>query len=171
MNSRPDPSEYIDLQNKYIKLVPDGNIIDILTNQQKSILDFLKLINEERSNYKYAEGKWNVKEVVGHISDSERIFGYRTLCFSRKDKNPLPGFEQNDFIANANFNNIPFSQIVEELNSLRTANILLFKGISNEMWKLQGMASNNKITVLALAYLIVGHTQHHINVLKEKYGC
>jgi hypothetical protein len=171
MNTRPKTGEYAEYYEKYLTLVPEGNIIDILENQQKSMMGFFTTIDEERSNCRYAENKWSIKEVVGHLDDSERIFAYRALRISRNDLNPLPGFNENEFIAQSNYKNISFEKIVDEFFLLRASNILMFRGFADEMWLRKGTASNNPVTVRAIAYIMAGHTEHHINVLKEKYNC
>jgi len=171
MSQRPSPKEYADYYERYISLVPKGNIIDILEDQQKSLMGFFSSIDEEKANYKYAENKWSVKEVLGHIIDGERIFAYRALRLSRGDSKPLTGFEQNSFIANSNYCNISFEKIIDEFFLLRASNILMFRNFSDEMWSRKGTVDDKNISVRAIAYLMAGHTEHHINVLKDHYGC
>jgi hypothetical protein len=171
MSQRPSPKEYAEYYKQYISLVPKGNIIDILEDQQKSLMGFFSSIDEEKANYRYAENKWSVKEVLGHIIDGERIFAYRALRLSRGDSKPLMSFEQNSFITNSNYGNTQFEKIVDEFFLLRASNILMFRNFSNEMWLRRGTVDDKNISVRAIAYLMAGHTEHHINVLQELYGC
>jgi hypothetical protein len=168
--NRPLPGEYAEYYHKYINQVTGENIVDILTSQLNEVEIFLESISEEKSFYKYAEGKWSIKEVLGHIIDCERIFAYRMLRFSRNDsENALPGFEENSYIKNSNYSNMKFASLIEEFIFLRKSTLLMIKGFSGDVWTRRGIASNNNVTVRAIAYIIAGHAQHHISVIKERY--
>ena len=171
MNLKPEPGEYAEYYHRYIKLVPEDSILTFLKDQLNAFQNLFQSINEDKSRYRYAPEKWSIKEVAGHIIDSERVFGYRALRFSRNDQNKLPGFEQNDYITNGNYSNILIEKLTNEFTLLRQSNLLMFEGFADNMWLRKGIASNNIVSVRALAYIIGGHTEHHINVLKEKYGC
>ena len=170
MDRRPNADEYAKYYETYISKIPGGDIIDILEKQHHAIMEFLETIKEDKSNYSYAPGKWSVKEVLGHVNDAERVFGYRALRFSRKDENPLAGFEQDDYVANSNFKNIAIADLAKEFSAIRQSNILMFKGLTDDMWMKKGIASNNNVTVRAIAYILAGHAEHHKKVLIEKYG-
>lgn len=167
--NRPQPGDYIPYQTTYIDTVGDGDVVDILNAQYTSLSTFLRSIPQDKALYAYADGKWTVKEVIGHLTDTERIMAYRLLRFSRNDHNPLPGFEQDDYIANAHFNQIALNDLVDEFIAVRKANLYLFNSLSADQKKLSGTASGNRITVNALLYIIAGHANHHVNILKERY--
>jgi len=166
---KPNPGDYAPYYERYISLLPDENIISILEDQKKTSEEFLKTLSEEQGNIFYAEGKWTIKEVIGHIIDVERVMAYRALCFSRGEKQNQPGFEQDDYIANGNYNGRTLDDLINEFIAVRNANLIMIKNFSDEMLKLSGIASDNKVTVLALVYIIAGHERHHIKIIKEKY--
>jgi uncharacterized damage-inducible protein DinB len=118
----------------------------------------------------YAPGKWTVKQVLGHIIDAERIFSYRALRIARDDNTPLPGFEQDDYVANADFNSLSLTELLQEYSAVRRATILLFRHLPADAWTRRGTASDNEVTVRALAYIIAGHDQHHYRILCERYA-
>ncbi len=166
---RPNKNEYASYYETYISKVPEGNILDLLRQQVNAMQSYVQNIPEEKGLFKYAPDKWTIKEVLGHINDGERIFGYRALRFSRNDKNQLPGFEQDDFVKESNFNEIKLADMLDEFVKLREANIATFKNFSEAMWTRRGVASKNEMSVRAVPYIIYGHVQHHLNVLQEKY--
>jgi DinB superfamily len=166
---RPGKDEYAPYYENYISKIGDGDIIKILESQENQISEFINSIPEEKGTYSYAKGKWSIKEVIGHIIDTERVMAYRALCFARGEKQPLPGFEQEDYVKEANFNRQKFSALAAQFQLVRKANISLFKTFSEEMFDKKGKASGNNVTVLALLYIIAGHCAHHINIIKEKY--
>jgi uncharacterized damage-inducible protein DinB len=167
---RPDPSEHAVYFSRYIDLVPDGNIVGTLATQISATLGSLRDVPDADSLKRYAAGKWSAREVLGHMIDTERIFAYRALRFARNDRTNLPGFEQDDYIAAANFDQRPWDQLLEEFEDLRHSNVMMFKGLSQETWLRQGTANGNPMSVRAAAYIIAGHELHHKRVLHEKYG-
>lgn len=169
MNSRPQASEYASYYGKYINLVPEGNILEILSDQILSVEKLFSAITEEKSKFRYEEGKWSIRELLGHITDTERVFAYRALRFSRNDKTSLPGFEQDDFVPNSNHDNVLLKNLVEEFILVRKSNIKLFELFTDEMWLRTGTASGNAMSARAVAFNLAGHLIHHSNVLKEKY--
>jgi len=166
---KPQPGEYAPFYQKYIDKVGSVNPIELLEDQLKTLQLLFEKIEEEKSKYRYATGKWSIKEVIGHIIDSERVFSYRILRFSRKDINAIPGFDENAYIHNSCYDDIPFKDLVEELILLRKANILMFKLLKEEMLSLIGNANGNNVSVRALLYIIAGHTQHHLDIINERY--
>ena len=154
----------------YIDLVKTDNILQELIEQGEEFVNYLSRFSEQQGNYAYAKGKWTIKEIAGHLADAERVFAYRALRFVRNDKTALPGFEQDDYVAAANFNKRTLADVIEELRLIRASNLALFKTFSDEELERTGTASNNSYTVKALLYVIAGHEKHHFNVLKEKYA-
>lgn len=167
--ARPDKSEYAPDYEKYMALVPEGDVIATLSRQLETTLDTLRSIPEEKANSRYAEGKWSVKELIGHVIDSERIFGYRALRFARNDQTPLPGYEQDDYVNNARFGELSLNALAEELEHLRKANLCLFRQFDAETWQRQGEANEQKASVRALAHIIAGHEAHHMQILRTRY--
>ncbi len=166
--SAPEVTEYAPFYGTYVSLINE-EIFSALENQIKATQDLLKQIPEEKGTYSYAEGKWSIKELVGHLIDTERIMAYRALRFARNDAKPIDGFEQNDYIENADFNSCSLSDLAKEFGLVRDANILMFKNFTPEAWNRTGIASESPVTVRALAYIIAGHELHHIGILKERY--
>ena len=166
---RPQADEHMPYHINYISLVPEGDIVQILQEQLVSTQQRLRELSEQQGDFRYASDKWSVKEVIGHISDSERVFAYRALCFARNDKTPLPSFEQDDYMANANFSSRTLKDIAQEFEIVRRSTIALFQSLSEDAWIRRGTASDTSISVRALAYIIAGHELHHLNVLVSKY--
>ncbi|MCR2807555.1 DinB family protein [Paenibacillus soyae] len=167
MNQRPSEEEYAGNVGEYIRLVPEGNIIDILVAQEKQMSELLASLSESQSAYRYAEGKWTLKEVVGHIADSERVMTYRLLRFARGDQTPLPGFDQELFIPP--FGSWTTAQLAEDYRAVRQSTITLLCGLPTEAWSRKGIANNASITVRALAHGIAGHELHHMEVIRNRY--
>jgi len=167
--NRPEKNEYAEYYERYVSLVAENDIVAVLENQQTEMLEFFNKITEEKSLYAYDEGKWSIKEVIGHLIDGERIFAYRALRISRADKTPIEGFEQDGYIENSNFNKTPLSDLTNELLLNRQANLIFFKNLTDESWLRTGTASDNPVSVRALAFIMAGHIRHHLNILKERY--
>ena len=153
----------------YIKLVEEADIKTALKNETGSAVKYFNSITEEHALHKYAEGKWTIKEVLQHIIDAERIFSYRALALARKDKNSLPSFDEKEYAENANGNSRSWKELVEEFVAVRKATEILFDSFTEEHLHATGIAGNSEISVVALGYTTVGHTLHHINILKERY--
>jgi hypothetical protein len=169
MRRRPEPSEYFEYYRAYVGLVPDGDIVSILRAQSEETSTLLKGISEEKAAYRYAPGKWTLKEVVLHTLDIEWVFTARALHFARGVEGALPGVEQDDMMVVANANARPLSALLAEWRSLRQAGTLFFEGLDDAGWGRTGVASGRTFTVRALAYIIAGHERHHVNVIREKY--
>ena len=169
MLSRPSVNDYGTFNKAYVKNVIEEDILVQLKNQLNETNKLLNSISEEKAAYIYAEGKWSIKEVVGHLIDAERIFSYRALAISRGEKQSLPGFDENIYTGNANFNNRKLKDLAEELRLLREANLLQFGNLNDEKVKLRGIANNSEVTVLALLFIIAGHEAHHLKILRERY--
>jgi len=166
---RPVASEYAPYYARYIELVPDGPIVDILRTQVRDTLELLRAQPEAKGEHRYAPDKWSIKELVGHVIDGERVFAYRALRFGRNDATQLPGFEQDDYVRDGGFAARSLHHLADELEAVRRATVLLYEGFSEEHWSRKGVASENPVTVRGLAYIIAGHELHHVKILKEKY--
>jgi hypothetical protein len=166
---RPSPGDYAPYYENYIKLIEGDDILKILNEQSKKTQDVLNSFSEHRGNYRHADGKWTVKEVVGHLLDTERVFAYRALCIARGEKKSLPGFDQDEYVKEGNFNSLELFELNYDFRLLRESNILLFRSFTPEMYKRRGYANDTSVTVLAILYMIAGHEKHHMKVLREKY--
>jgi uncharacterized damage-inducible protein DinB len=140
-----------------------------LIEQRDATQKFLQSISPEKETYKYAEGKWSIREVVGHLSDTERILSYRALRFARKDKTPLPGFEENEYTLHSNYHVRTLISIADEILSVRNASITLFSNMSEKMMEQTGSANNNPVSVKAMLFFIIAHQLHHLNIVRERY--
>jgi hypothetical protein len=165
----PDASEYAAYYGRYISLVRGDDILAALEEQPHRTLALLSGLGEEQANYRYAPDKWSIKEMLGHLIDSERVFAYRALRFARSDVTPLPGFEQDDYVRHGNSADCPLGYLMEEFTAVREASVFLFEGLISEAWMRRGVANQNEISVRAIAYVIAGHELHHRQVLQEKY--
>lgn len=166
---RPEKNEYYHYYETYVSLVNETDIIAAFEDQLNELSDLLGDISEEKSAFAYAEGKWTIKELIGHLIDGERMFGYRALRVSRGDETPIEGFEQDLYTENAPFNDYKFSDLTEEFALVRKSNILFFKHLRETDWSRMGTASGNPVSVRALAYIMVGHVRHHANILRDRY--
>ena len=167
--ARPTNSEYASYYERYVTLVPEGDIVSTLTKQLGTTLQLLRGIDESQAGNRYAPDKWSIKELVGHLIDGERIFSYRALRFARNDQSPLSGFEQDDYVRNANFDDRQLSDLANEFEYVRRANIELFKSFSEDAWARRGPANGVEISVRALAFVIAGHEAHHVQILRTRY--
>ena len=162
-------NEYSEFVATYIKALDDVNLFEELEISLHDFIKFVQNIPMDKFDYKYAEGKWTIKDIIQHIIDSERIFGYRALRISRNDKTPLPGFDENDYVENTNANRRSVQELLTEFSAVRHSNLLLFKSFSDEQLTRIGIASNHTISVRAIGFLIIGHMKHHQRVFKERY--
>ncbi len=170
MIERPEPGEYADFYAGYISALPSGDILEILERQKDQLRHLAGIVAPDRETFRYAPGKWSIREIVGHLIDAERVFSYRALCFSRGDETPLPGFDENFYVANADFDARTLQSLLEELTLLRSANVLLFRSLAPEDLARVGVANSKPVSVRALAFILAGHLQHHFVVLRERYG-
>lgn len=166
---KPDASEYLPYYGKYVSLVPEGDILAVLGKQIEETTGLLNSIPESQASFRYAPDKWSIKELVGHMIDSERIFAYRALRFARNDKTPLPGYEQDDYISNAAFDSCRLVDLSLELRSVRQSTVFLFKHLDANAWLRSGLANDAEASVRALAHIIAGHELHHRGILSTRY--
>jgi hypothetical protein len=166
---RPVAGELNPYYTTYTGLVPDGNLLSMLTDQHAATQQALRGLTDAQALFRPAPAEWSVKQVVGHLIDSERIFAYRALRFARKDATALPGMEPDPYVAAARFDSIPLADLLAEYAALRVANVFMFAGFDEAAWLRGGVASDNPITARALGWIIAGHELHHLASLREKY--
>jgi hypothetical protein len=169
MKNRPAAGDYAPWGLQYISLVSGDDILEGLHAQLKQTVTLFSGRSERDGNFRYAPDKWTVKDVVGHVADTERIFAYRAMRIARGDQTPLEGFEQDDYVRTAGFGARKLADLVEEYEDVRQASLALFRSFDEEAWLRHGVANGNRVTVLALAYLIAGHELHHRKILEERY--
>ena len=168
MSNKPKPDEYAPFYAGYINLVGDEPILDILDNQKENTYSFFADIDAAKADYAYGEGKWTIKEVLGHLIDAERTFAYRILAFARGQEE-LPGFDENAYVENADFGSRLLKDLAAEFRQVRASNMYLFRSLTPRQLTATGLANNNKISVRALLYIAAGHEMHHLNIIKERY--
>ena len=166
---RPATGDYAPYYARYIDQVPDGDFTALLERQARETVSLLRGISENQSRHRYAPDKWSIREVVGHVADSERVFTYRALSFARGDTNVLPGFDENAWGAATNADSRSLADLIDEFAAVRAASLALFRGFSDKELSRSGTASGQRVTVAALAYIVAGHERHHVKILKERY--
>jgi len=167
--ARPSASEHNVYYQPYVAEVPEGDLLDILAAQRDSTAVVLAAIPEAKAGYRYAPEKWSIKEVIGHISDAERVFAYRALRIARADVTPLPGFDENAWVPAAGFDRRTLADLAAELRAVRESTLALFRGFDPGAWSRLGTASGHPVSVRALAWILTGHERHHLRVLHERY--
>jgi uncharacterized damage-inducible protein DinB len=166
---RPAATEHHEYYGKYIAKVPEGDLLSILTDQARETVALVRGLSDEQANHAYAPGKWSIKEVIGHISDAERVFAYRALTVARNDKTPLPSFDENAWAADSNAGSRPLSDLLDEFQAVRAATIQLARGLEPDALARIGTASGNPVSPRALLYIAAGHERHHVDLLRERY--
>ncbi len=167
---RPEAGEFAPYFERYISLVRGDDILRVLAEQAGSVLGVIATIPDGRAGFRYAPGKWSIREVVGHLADCERVFGYRALAFARCERAPLPPFDENEFARTSGHDAIPLSELVDELAAVRAATMHLLRHLPAEAWTRVGVASGSPLSVRALAFIMAGHVAHHMAILAERYG-
>ena len=168
MISRPADNEHAPFYATYISKVPDGDLLNFMELQPDQFNGLINDLTEEQAIEPPAPGKWSVKQVLGHLCDTERIMGYRALRFARADKTEIEGFEQDDYVAAANSNARSATELLAELKSVRGATLSLLESLTTAESERSGMANGKSISVRALAYVIAGHAQHHLELLRKQ---
>jgi uncharacterized damage-inducible protein DinB len=166
---KPDLSTVPEWYHKYIHQIDEADLNKAIEENTEKALQFLRSISEDKWNYRYAEGKWSIKEMIQHIIDAERIFSFRALCFARQDKTPLPGFEENDYAAASKADNRTRQELLSEFETVRHSVEQLYASFDEEQLAATGIANNNSISVNAIGFIIPGHMQHHLTILQERY--
>jgi hypothetical protein len=165
---RPEPSEYAAYYEKYVSRVPEEDLAAALENDRRAIMELLRPIPESRAGHRYDPAKWSIREVVQHVVDSERVFGFRGFWFARNAGDSLPGFEQDDVMRSAP-PGTPLADLVAELDHVRSGHVRFFRALDPEAGNRSGIASGNPVSVRAIAAIIVGHSRHHAAILRERY--
>jgi hypothetical protein len=165
----PQLGDYAPNFAKYVEVVPEGDLLENLETQLHDCNRLLSPLTEEQGSFRYAPDKWSIKELVGHITDTERIFTYRILRIARGDQTPLPSFEQDDYVRSGNFASRKVSDLLAEFTAVRRATIALVRSLDDAAWLRRGVASGKEVSVLALSFIVVGHVRHHQRILEERY--
>jgi uncharacterized damage-inducible protein DinB len=166
---RPDLTRVPEFYHQYINQTESDDLADVFKRQTRSFEKLMNDIPKSKRKYRYAEGKWTIKEVLQHIIDAERVFAYRALCFARKDATPLPSFDENIYAANAKTENRKWKDLVNEFRAVRQSTELLFSSFDEEQLETNGTASGKSVYVLGIGFIIAGHANHHMNIIKERY--
>lgn len=169
MKNQIEQSEYAPYYQTYIKLVTEGDIIKILEKQLNETISLLEGISDEQALHRYAPGKWSVKEVLGHIADTERIMSFRLLSVARGETAPLPGYDDRLYVENANFNSQSIDDLLQNLSAIRKSTLHLLKSLSQEALVRRGNANGFEVSARAIAFIIAGHELHHRNIVMERY--
>lgn len=169
MIGRPDRSEAAAYYFTYIDQVAGDDPEPVLASQMEDSAAFLSTISEERSTHRYAPDKWSIRQLLNHVTDTERALAFRALWFARGFETPLPSYDQDVSVAGAEADRLPWTAHVEEFRRVRLATIPLFANLPPEAWMKRGIASDNPFSVRALAYIVAGHYAHHIRILRERY--
>jgi len=167
--SKPPVTSYPEYFQRYISQVKEDSLKEAFKNQMPAAEAFLQTIGEEFSKRRYAEDKWTIKELLQHIIDAERVFNYRAMCIARKEEAALPSFDENNYAKNSNADSRSWHSLVEEFAALRKATEYLYNSFSDEALNSVGKASNYSISVSALGFITVGHVNHHLRIIQERY--
>jgi hypothetical protein len=168
--TRPDAAEYVTFFNRYIALVPADDVVTVLREQGRVLVATIAALDEARGGERYADGKWSIREVIGHLIDVERIFTYRALRIARGDATPLPGFDENSYVEHSGADSRTLADLREEFGSVRDGTVRLFDALPEGAATRLGVASGHSVSVRALAYICAGHAAHHLGLLHERYG-
>jgi len=167
---RPAETEYAPFYAKYVALVPEADVLAALEGQIDDFRRFAASVPAGREGYRYAPGKWSVREVIGHLTDGERVFGYRAFSISRGEQQPLPSFDENLYVAQSAYDRVALADLADELVMVRRANLAVMRRLEPAGWTRLGTASGKPVSVRALAHVMVGHPRHHLAILRERYG-
>lgn len=166
---KPQSGEYNPYYQKYIDLAVEDDIVGALDAQSRETAALLDGLSEDQAAHRYAPDKWSIKQIVGHITDAERIFAYRLLAIARGETKPLPGFDQEPFVANGGFDGRAMSDLAKELATVRRANVMMMRALSDEAWRRLGTASESPVSARAIAFVMLGHERHHMRIIRERY--
>lgn len=170
VDDRPTTDEYASFYQTYVSLVPEHDVLTVLSGQPAVLERMASALPVARETFRYAPGKWTVREVLGHMTDAERVFGYRAFCISRGEQNSLPGFDENHYAANADAGERELAELVNEFSAVRSVNLAVLRRLTDTTWRRIGSANGTPISVRALTFILAGHVRHHLGVLKAKYG-
>ncbi|MGG1575467.1 DinB family protein [Fictibacillus sp. NRS-1165] len=169
MRSKPKTNEYDSYYVNYIAALPDQDIVNLLEEQAEETVQTVQDLTEQQALFKYGPEKWSIKEVIGHLTDTEQIMAFRLLSIARGEKGILPGFDENAYVQHAFFDRQPLSDLIQQFQNVRQSTKLLIKSMEEEPWTRSGNANGSDVTVRAIAYIIAGHEKHHLGILKERY--
>lgn len=165
---RPNPEDYAAFYGRYISLVGDGDVLDLLENQTATSYNLFSTLNDEQANHAYGDDKWTIKQVVGHMIDAERTFAYRILAFSRGQEE-LPGFDENTYVELSNFNSRTIQSLAAEFKATRESNLYMLRALTPQQTIATGIANGSTIAVNTIVYIMAGHELHHLKIIKERY--
>lgn len=168
--TKPAEGEYLAYFGRYVSLVPEGDIIDQLQTQIGATMSLLEKVSEEKSSYRYAPGKWSMKQSLGHIIDTERVFAYRLLAVARGEKAALPSFDQDEYVDGADFGACSWNSLKAELELVRRGTVALLKNLPEQAWSRTGTVSGSPTSARALAFIIAGHELYHQEIFRARYG-
>jgi len=168
--SRPEAAEYAPFYAGYVARVTEDDILGVLAAQKDEIGALARSLPATKQSYRYAEGKWSVGEVLSHLIDGERVFGYRAFCFSRGEQAALPSFDENEYVSASRAGSVPLVALADEFAAVRDSNLAFLRRLVADTWTRTGTASGKPISVRALAWIMAGHPRHHLAVLRERYG-
>lgn len=166
---RPKTGDYAPFYEKYIALVPPGDVLATLGGQVGQWNSMLANLSGPQSEFRYESNKWSIKEVLGHVTDSERVFAYRMMRIARGDQTPLAGFEQDDYVKEGNYSTRSLADLLEEFSAVRASTLALLRSLTEQAWTRRGNANQKEVTVSALGFITAGHTEHHRLVLEQRY--
>ena len=169
MTRKPDASEYPVSHAAYVQEAPEGDILETLRKQGEEIQALMASIPADKEGHRYAPGKWSIRELMGHLNDAEKCFEHRAYRFGRGDASPLPGFDEDAYVAAADFDRRPLAELLEEFTHLRAATLATFRHLPAEAWDRRGTANGKEVSVRALAFVIAGHAAHHLRIVRERY--
>ena len=169
MISKPQPDEFAPYALAYANKVPNGPILEILEYLKDSTYNFFSRMTAGQADYAYAEGKWTLKEVLGHLIDAERFFSFRAFCFSRGEQHEMFGFEQDDYVRHATFDTRTIQDLAAEFKTVRESSLYIYNSLTPEQQLIKGTASGHVVSVRGLVYLTAGHELYHLDIIKEKY--
>lgn len=167
---RPAATEHAPYYVGYVGLVPEDDILAVLAAQPAAVHALLAHVPADRESFRYEAGKWSIREVIGHVVDAERVFGYRAFCIARGEATSLPGFDEQAYLATSNYDARPLAGLADDFAATRAANLAVLSHLSPDDWRRAGVANGTPVTVLALAYILAGHCRHHLGVLAKRYG-
>lgn len=170
VSGRPAATEYAPFYAGYVSLVAEADVVLALETQLDELRALVATVPSQREAFRYAAGKWSVREVFGHLIDGERVFGLRAFCFSRAERAPLPSFDENAYVAASGYDAVPLAALLDELVAVRRGNLAVLRRLDAEGWARVGTASGQPVSVRALAYVMAGHPRHHLAILRERYA-
>ena len=170
MTSRPTEAEYASSFSGYVSLVPEPDVLAVLAGQPSELARLSSLVPADRERFRYADGKWTIREVFGHLIDGERVFSYRAFCISRGEETSLPAFDEGEYVRASQYDGQPLEDLVSEFTAVRQAALAFLRRLDGRAWERIGTANNNPASVRALAFIMAGHVRHHFAVLRDRYG-